>query len=72
MVQNKSVVFLDYPTEYPVEGEHLAVQTKELNAELKPNDVLLRNLYISLDPCKSLSSSSQPKTNCWRYLHERG
>ncbi|KAG0050771.1 hypothetical protein BGZ83_004460 [Gryganskiella cystojenkinii] len=50
MVQNKSVVFLNYPTEFPVEGEHLEVQTKELNTDLKANDVLLRNLYISLDP----------------------
>lgn len=52
MVQNKSVVFLKYPTEYPVPGEHLDVQIKELNTDLKANDVLLRNLYISLDPCK--------------------
>ncbi|GJJ72233.1 hypothetical protein EMPS_04590 [Entomortierella parvispora] len=50
MVQNKSVIFLKHPTEYPVAGEHFEVQTKELHANLKDKDVLLRNLYISLDP----------------------
>ncbi|KAK3813684.1 MAG: hypothetical protein JOS17DRAFT_453213 [Linnemannia elongata] len=50
MVQNKSAVLLKYPTEYPVIGEHIGVQTKELNVELKDKDVLLRNLYFSLDP----------------------
>ncbi|KAF9903021.1 hypothetical protein EC991_004272 [Linnemannia zychae] len=50
MVQNKSAVFLKYPTEYPVTGEHMEIQSKELTAELKENDVLLRNLYFSLDP----------------------
>ncbi|KAG0287691.1 hypothetical protein BGZ98_004544 [Dissophora globulifera] len=50
MVQNKSVIFLASPTEYPVPGEHLAVETRKLNAELKDNDVLVRNLFLSLDP----------------------
>ncbi|KAF9962989.1 hypothetical protein BGZ70_007731 [Mortierella alpina] len=50
MVHNKSVVFLKHPTEFPVVGEHFAVQAKDLNPDLKENDVLLRNLFISLDP----------------------
>ncbi|KAK3844706.1 MAG: hypothetical protein J3R72DRAFT_382025 [Linnemannia gamsii] len=50
MVQNKSAVFLKYPTEFPAIGEHIDVQTKELTVELKDKDVLLRNLYFSLDP----------------------
>ncbi|KAF9918194.1 hypothetical protein BX616_009998 [Lobosporangium transversale] len=50
MVQNKSVIFLKHPVEYPVPGEHFAVETKELDVDLKPNDVLVRNLFISLDP----------------------
>ncbi|KAG0290586.1 hypothetical protein BGZ96_005953 [Linnemannia gamsii] len=50
MVQNKSAIFLKYPTEYPVAGEHLEIQNKELTVDLKDNDVLLRNLYFSLDP----------------------
>lgn len=56
MVQNKSAIFLKYPTEYPVAGEHIDIQSKELTVELEDNDVLLRNLYFSLDPCMSLSS----------------
>jgi len=50
MVQNKSVIFLKHPTEFPVVGEHIEVQTKELNVTLQPNDVLVKNLFISLDP----------------------
>jgi NADPH-dependent curcumin reductase CurA len=53
MVQNKSAVFLKFPSEFPVPGEHFAIQTKDLPTpvDLKPNSVLLRNLYFSLDPC---------------------
>ncbi|KAG0314784.1 hypothetical protein BGZ99_007852 [Dissophora globulifera] len=50
MVQNKSVIFLASPTEYPVPGKHFAVETRKLNTELKENDVLIRNLFLSLDP----------------------
>ncbi|KAF9932666.1 hypothetical protein FBU30_007663 [Linnemannia zychae] len=50
MVHNKSVVFLKYPTEYPIVGEHIDVQSKELSVALNDKDVLLRNLYFSLDP----------------------
>ncbi|KAK5822821.1 hypothetical protein F5H01DRAFT_289968 [Linnemannia elongata] len=50
MVQNKSAVFLKFPKEFPIPGEHFAIQTKDLHADLKPNSVLLRNLYFSLDP----------------------
>ncbi|KAF9394664.1 hypothetical protein CPC16_010681 [Podila verticillata] len=50
MVQNKSVIFLKHPTEFPVVGEHFEVQTKELNVTLQPSDVLVKNLFISLDP----------------------
>ncbi|KAF9114015.1 hypothetical protein BGX27_000281, partial [Mortierella sp. AM989] len=50
MVQNKSVTFLKYPSEYPIPGEDFALETKELQVDLKDNDVLLRNLFISLDP----------------------
>ncbi|KAG0006517.1 hypothetical protein BGZ65_007134 [Modicella reniformis] len=47
---NKSVIFLKYPQEFPVPGEHFEVQSHELKIDLKDNDVLLRNLFISLDP----------------------
>ncbi|KAF8976817.1 hypothetical protein BGZ46_007927 [Entomortierella lignicola] len=50
MVQNKSVIFLKAPEEYPIPGEHFAVQSNDLQVDLKEGDVLLRNLYISLDP----------------------
>ncbi|KAK3814182.1 MAG: hypothetical protein J3Q66DRAFT_300489 [Benniella sp.] len=49
-ISNKSVVFLKHPTDYPVPGEHFAVQTNDLKVDLKDNDILVRNLFISLDP----------------------
>lgn len=58
---NNSVIFLKHPTEFPVPGEHFAVQTRELKADLKENDVLLRNLFISLDPCKYSYSTLSTK-----------
>ncbi|KAF9907229.1 hypothetical protein EC991_011219 [Linnemannia zychae] len=50
MVQNKSAIFLKFPTEFPIPGEHFAIQTSELSASLKDNEILARNLYFSLDP----------------------
>ncbi|KAF9581174.1 hypothetical protein BGW38_001904 [Lunasporangiospora selenospora] len=50
MVQNKSVIFLNHPTGFPVVGQDFAVQSRELEVNLQPNDVLVKNLYISLDP----------------------
>ncbi|KAF8931570.1 hypothetical protein BGZ58_007554 [Dissophora ornata] len=48
---NKAVVFLKSPDEYPIPGEHLGfVEDRELDQELNDNEVLTRNLYISLDP----------------------
>ncbi|KAF9286829.1 hypothetical protein BGZ68_002527 [Mortierella alpina] len=47
---NKSAVFLKEPSKYPVAGEHIGVQLKQLNTDLRDGQVLLRNLYISLDP----------------------
>lgn len=53
MVQlnNKAVIYLKHPIEYPVEGEHFEVQTIHVEDSLNENDVLLRNLYVSMDPC---------------------
>ncbi|KAF9131409.1 hypothetical protein BGW39_001839 [Mortierella sp. 14UC] len=50
MVQNKSAVFLKFPSEFPIPGEHFAIQTSDLHASLKDKEILLRNLYFSLDP----------------------
>ncbi|KAG0219489.1 hypothetical protein BGX33_002759 [Mortierella sp. NVP41] len=49
-VHNKSAVFLKFPTEFPVPGEHFALQAKDFHPDLKTNDILTRNLYFSLDP----------------------
>lgn len=51
-ISNKQVVFLSRPTGFPVAGEHLGVQTTQVDAVLEENDILLRNLYVSADPCK--------------------
>ncbi|KAF8932883.1 hypothetical protein BGZ52_009164 [Haplosporangium bisporale] len=51
MPSNKSVVYLKHPTEFPVVGEHLAVQTNtDFKPVLKDGEVLTRNLVFSLDP----------------------
>ncbi|KAF9950002.1 hypothetical protein BGZ72_008254 [Mortierella alpina] len=47
---NKSVVFLKAPSKYPIAGKHIGVQLKQLNTDLRDGQILLRNLYISLDP----------------------
>ncbi|KAF8931569.1 putative zinc-type alcohol dehydrogenase-like protein PB24D3.08c [Dissophora ornata] len=48
---NKAIVFLKTPDKYPIAGEHLGfVEAKELDQDLNDNEVLVRNLYISLDP----------------------
>ncbi|KAF9358046.1 hypothetical protein BGX26_002567 [Mortierella sp. AD094] len=47
---NKSVVLLQHPTDYAVAGVHVGVQHKELNTRLNEGDILLRNLYVSVDP----------------------
>ncbi|KAG0208761.1 hypothetical protein BGX28_000382 [Mortierella sp. GBA30] len=53
-LSNKAVIFLKHPTEYPVEGEHFEVQSLDVNDNLHENDVLLRNLFLSMDPCKCI------------------
>jgi NADPH-dependent curcumin reductase CurA len=49
---NKTVIFTKYPTEYPAAGEHINVETRKIDTELKENEVLTRNLFVSIDPCK--------------------
>jgi len=49
---NKAVIYRKVPDEYPIPGEHLVVESKELDENLGENEVLTRNLYFSLDPCK--------------------
>ncbi|KAF9130880.1 hypothetical protein BGW39_002521 [Mortierella sp. 14UC] len=47
---NKSVLFLKRLDDYPVVGEHFALQHTELAPKLQEGDILTRNLYLSLDP----------------------
>ncbi|KAK3829105.1 MAG: hypothetical protein J3Q66DRAFT_324355 [Benniella sp.] len=47
---NKTVVLLQHPTGYPQAGVHIGVQYREIDTTLNEGDVLVRNLYISLDP----------------------
>ncbi|KAF9980734.1 hypothetical protein BGZ75_008034 [Mortierella antarctica] len=49
-ITNKQVLFLSRPTGFPVAGEHLAVQSAQVDIVLEDNDILLRNLYVSADP----------------------
>ncbi|KAI1302301.1 hypothetical protein EDD11_005636 [Mortierella claussenii] len=49
-INNKTVVFLKPPLEYPLPGEHLGVESWEVDDHLDENEVRTRNLYISLDP----------------------
>lgn len=51
ITNNKTVVLLQYPTGYPEAGVHVGVQHREIDTALNEGDVLVRNLYISLDPC---------------------
>jgi len=48
----KAVIFKEVPTEFPVPGQHLAtVDThKDINTEIGPGEVLVKVLFISLDP----------------------
>ncbi|KAF9115720.1 hypothetical protein BGX27_006667 [Mortierella sp. AM989] len=47
---NKSVVMLQYPAGSIAAGVHVGIQNKELNTNLSEGDILLRNLYVSIDP----------------------
>ncbi|KAF9174769.1 hypothetical protein BGX21_008281 [Mortierella sp. AD011] len=55
MVQNKSVTFLKYPQEYPVPGEHLSVETKELHVDLKTTSSFATYMRGKMRNAKSYS-----------------
>ncbi|KAG0242776.1 hypothetical protein BGW41_003452 [Actinomortierella wolfii] len=51
MPSNTYVYYVKVPTEFPIPGEHLVVKHDDnFQPSLNDGDVLLRNLYISLDP----------------------
>lgn len=59
-INNKQVVLLERPTGFPVAGKHLGIKTTQVDAFLEENDILIRNLYVSADPCKSIISRIEP------------
>ncbi|KAF9346758.1 hypothetical protein BGX26_001724 [Mortierella sp. AD094] len=48
-INNKAVVLLQHPTDYPVDGVHFGIQYRSIDTHLNEGDVL-RNLYVSVDP----------------------
>lgn len=52
MVQNKAIIFKAIPDEFPVAGQHLAVETRDFDIDQEPPNggVTLQNHYASLDP----------------------
>ncbi|KAF7720691.1 hypothetical protein EC973_006481 [Apophysomyces ossiformis] len=52
MVKNEQVIFVKYPTAYPVVGEHLQLKESSIDLEsvLSEGDVILKNLAFSIDP----------------------
>ncbi|KAI8894429.1 hypothetical protein BC833DRAFT_221918 [Globomyces pollinis-pini] len=49
-MQNKQVIFKQDPGNGWVKPSHMQVQINNLSTELKDDQVLLKNLYLSLDP----------------------
>ncbi|RPB22212.1 NAD(P)-binding protein [Terfezia boudieri ATCC MYA-4762] len=51
MVHNKSLIFANIPTGYPVPGQDLVVKESDLDLNSVPEgSVALKNFYVSLDP----------------------
>ena len=52
MVSNKGLIFKKAPTNWPVAGEHIAVEAREFNldASAPPNGITVKNIYVSFDP----------------------
>jgi NADPH-dependent curcumin reductase CurA len=52
MVQNKGLIFKKVPSGWPVAGENLVVETREIDLEKDCPDggVIVKNSYISFDP----------------------
>jgi NADPH-dependent curcumin reductase CurA len=52
MVQNKGLIYKAVPTDWPVEGKDLAIESRDfdLNAEAPENGITTKNYYASFDP----------------------
>lgn len=68
LVNNKAVVLLQRPTGYAVAGVHVGVKHKELDASLNDGDILVRNLYVSVDPCMSSKLGRSMRFYSWGLL----
>ena len=51
---NKAVILLKRPAfgEVLLTGKHIALTTVEIDDELQEGEVLTRNLYLDVGPCK--------------------
>jgi len=52
MVQNRGLIFKKIPTGWPVEGEHLVIESRDFDLEQEPPEggVTIKNYYLSFDP----------------------
>lgn len=52
MVQNKGLIFKDYPTAWPEIGKHIALETREFDLEQAspPGGITAKVHYVSFDP----------------------
>lgn len=52
MVQNKGLIFKKVPQGWPVAGEHLVVENRDIDLDAAPpkNGLITKNYYISYDP----------------------
>ena len=52
MVQNKALVFKKVPSSFPVPGEHLTIESRELDldTDLPKDAIITKNIYTSFDP----------------------
>ncbi len=52
MVQNKGVIFKSPPTDWPVEGKDLVIETRDFDLDAEPpkDGITTKNYYVSFDP----------------------
>lgn len=52
MVQNKALIFADYPTGWPEAGKHLKVEARDFDTEQHPpkGGITVKTHYVSFDP----------------------
>ncbi|KAK5737818.1 hypothetical protein LTR17_006466 [Elasticomyces elasticus] len=52
MVQNKSLIYAEHPTEFPEPGKHIKIETKDFDTEQAPpsGGLTVKTLDVSFDP----------------------